>query len=428
MVTSFLEMLMMTMRNKVLMNKGDISKIKLLWFYPSSMKPVRRNGLQSKWDELCIKHLPDTSPIGIPESLAPYYYYKNKNAVKGGVDRPAVSIDIGGGTTDVAIFKSQPLAITSFKFAANALFGDGYSPDGAANNHGMVIKYKAHFQKLLKANKLPELENILEKISVKNKSADINTYLLSLEENHIIKDKNLFSFNRLLSKDDDLKVIFLFFYAAMMYHLAQLMKAQGLDMPKNLLFSGTGSKLLSIISPNNVQLADLSKHIFSHVYEAEYDRDGLNLSTDYSQPKEITCKGGLVIPESDLSVDVGALRRVHQPVVGPDEKLTYAHLTSEFYDKAEKEVTDFIEFFLDDLSKKINFTDHFGVSATALDVFGQLARKNIKGYLMQGVDDNKRLDGITDDKKELEETLFFYPLVSILFDASNELSGLSPIQ
>ena len=85
--------------------------------------------------------------------MAPYYYHKARN----GATSTVVSVDIGGGTTDVLIVnKGTPLHLTSFRFAANTIFGDGYSYDSTSN--GFVNHYKETIMNQFDTNNLGVLK------------------------------------------------------------------------------------------------------------------------------------------------------------------------------------------------------------------------------------------------------------------------------
>ncbi len=81
------------------------------------MKPARKSSLENTWNELFQQYFnPENKPIGITESLAPFYYFRGVNRLQGGAYKPVVSVDIGGGTTDIVVFKSnKPLLLTSFQ-------------------------------------------------------------------------------------------------------------------------------------------------------------------------------------------------------------------------------------------------------------------------------------------------------------------------
>jgi len=79
------------------------------------MTPGRVATLKEAWTELVQQHLSGTVvPVGMTESLAPFYFFKGRNELQGGAYKPVVSIDIGGGTTDAGVFKqNEPLLLTS---------------------------------------------------------------------------------------------------------------------------------------------------------------------------------------------------------------------------------------------------------------------------------------------------------------------------
>ena len=426
-VNAFFEKIIMLMRNKVIMNKGNLSQTKLVWFYPSSMKPARKSSLENSWNELFQKYFnpQNIRPIGISESLAPFYYFKGVGKLQGGAYKPVVSIDIGGGTTDVVVFKSnKPLLLTSFKFAANTIFGDGFNEYGAASTNGLMIKYLEIYTSLFRANKRNHLVTLLEQLKANNKSEDINAFLFSLENNSAISDKKLFSYNHLLSVDEDFKILFIYFYSAIIYHIAELMKIKKIEFPKHLVFSGTGSKILSIISTDKNILGLLSKKIFEGVYNQKYDSDGLTIETEKDMPKEVTCKGGLMSNPEDLVIDIQEIKAILTCVEAKGiSKLTYESLD----ESTKAEITSYVKkfniFFLS-LGSEFSFTDYFSVSEKSLLIFKNELNKHLRDYLEEGLEYNKKLDEVTGDDREIEETLFFYPLVGVISNLSKYLAEL----
>lgn len=428
-VRAFFEKIIMLMRNKVLFNKGNLSKTRLVWFYPSSMKPARKSDLENTWNELFNQYFNPTNPaVGITESLAPFYYFKGTNKLQGGAFKPVVSIDIGGGTTDIVVFKqNKPLLLSSFKFAANTIFGDGFSEYGAATSNGLISKYYSHFENLLATNKLYDLSKVLSSIREKNRTEDLNAFFFSIEDNPKIKDKKLFSYNSLLAKDDDLKIIFLYFYTAIIYHIADLMKLKGVELPKHIIFSGTGSKILNIISPNKKILSEFSKTIFESVYESHFDSDGLSIETEKDMPKEVTCKGGLMLNPEDLSFDIRNIKATLTCVENKGiDTLTYEALDEETKSNIVSYVNDFNKFFLS-LNHRFSFSDYFNVSEDSLKIFKEEVNKHLRDYLEEGLEYNKKLDNVGRDDKEIEESLFFYPLIGAINNLSSHLSQLTQI-
>jgi hypothetical protein len=426
-VRAYFEKIIMLLRNKVLFNRGNLSQTKLVWFYPSSMKPARKSQLESTWNELFDQYFnPSQQAVGITESLAPFYYFKGINKLQGGAFKPVVSIDIGGGTTDIVVFKSnKPLLMTSFKFAANAIFGDGFSEYGAAKSNGLISKYLPYYENLLATNKLYDLSKVLSSIKDKNKTEDINAFFFSIENNPKIKDKKLFSYNSLLSNDEDLKIIFIYFYSAIIYHIADLMKQKQIELPKHIVFSGTGSKVLNVISSDLKILATLSKKIFENVYGKSFDTDGLSIETEKEMPKEVTCKGGLMLNAEDLAIDISSIKATNTCLEGIS-KLTYDQLNETAKENIANYVSDFNEFFFN-LNTQYGFADYFNVSAKSLEIFKDELNKHLRDYLEEGLEYNKKLDEIDTDDKEVEETLFFYPLIGAINNLSTHLSQLTQV-
>ena len=429
-ISAYFETLLLMMRNKVLRNGGSLKETRLIWFYPSSMTIDRKNGMGGKIEEMFQKYFDATTPpIGISESLAPFYYYKETGQLPGGTYSPAVSIDIGGGTTDIVVFKaSKPILLSSFKFAANTIFGDGFYEFGALSN-GLIKKYSSHYENLLSANKQYDLMKVLDSIKEKNKTEDIIAFLFSLENNYRIKDTSLFSFNALLGQDRDFKIVFVYFYTAIIYHVAQLMKNKlpNIPMPTNIVFGGTGSKILRIISSNQGTISELTELIFEGVFDEKFGSESLTIKTEKFHPKEVTCKGGLMTDISELDIDI---RKIKAILTGLDDesnsKLTYADLTENVQHSITGQVSEFNNFFLG-LDAKMSFSDNFGISYSALEIFKNGINRHLRDYLAEGLDYTKKMDEVKSDEKEIGETLFFYPIIGTISHLSKQLAELTPV-
>jgi hypothetical protein len=420
---------MMLLRNKVLLNRGNLPETKMVWFYPSSMKPARKSSLEHAWNELFHHYFnPKVNPIGIAESLAPFFYYKGTGQLQGGAYKPVVSIDIGGGTSDVVVFQSnKPLLLTSFKFAANAIFGDGFSEYGSVKTNGIIQKYIHHYERLLSANKKFALLSVLAKMIERNRSEDINAFFFSLENNSTITDKKLFSYNRNLAGDEDLVIIFTYFYAAITYHIASLMRHKGIEKPKHIVFSGTGSKILNLVSTDRKVLTHLAKMIFESVYGDYFDKDGLTIITENEIPKEVTCKGGLMLNAEDMSIDLNSIKSTLTCLesIGINQ-LKYDDLNEKNKEEITKYVEGFNSFFLN-LNKKYSFTDHLNVSVKSLEVFEEDVNKHLRDFLEEGIEYNRKMDDSNTEYKDIEESLFFYSIIGVINNLSSTLSQITPM-
>jgi hypothetical protein len=428
-IEHYIEEMLTLCKNKVLMNNGNLSNTKITWFYPVSMTTHRLSVFRTIWEEKFNKvfGLDIDNLLDYPESIAPFYYYKANEGIKAHA-KPSISIDIGGGTSDIMIFADgKPQLITSFKFAGNSIFGDGFN--GNIKSNGFVQKYYEQFKELLSQNELKVEVGILDKIYSENASSvDLINFLFSLNNNKNIKDKQLIlDFSGMLKKDSDFKIIFLLFYSSIVYHIAEMMKIKGMDAPRNILFSGTGSKTLQILdSDRNLgSLTKLFEAIFNEVYES--NDSNIKLKANAS-PKEITCKGGFYI-DKNLNINshkeliefnIGNIndKKIQKRAQVDDSVMTYNNINKEFINGVMENLDSFYNLFLK-LSKSMDFIDEFGISKTSLKVFDKNKSKDLEDFIMAGLDAAKK---DSNDDEALSETLFFYPLIGKLNELASEIN------
>lgn len=91
------------LRNKVVMNGGNLQQTDITWFYPISMSPKRVNLIRTTWNNAYHKYFGNGTTKSMTESSAPIQYFFRQNATATNL----VSIDIGGGTTDIAFAKME---------------------------------------------------------------------------------------------------------------------------------------------------------------------------------------------------------------------------------------------------------------------------------------------------------------------------------
>ena len=230
-----------------------------------------------------------------------------------------VSIDIGGGTTDTVIYQptanrldTEPVAISSFRFAGDAIFGDAFTERDADNNP-LIRHYGEYFKRLIsKNNDIGYLNSILQDVLKRKRSQDVNAFLFSIENVEQLRnlrevDRNIYSYNTLLRNDAQRKLIFMYFYAAIIYYIAQSMRARNYEKPKQIYFSGTGSKILNILGSID-QVTEFTRLILERVFEQEYT-ERFSIKIEHKSPKQITCRGGIKLESlrMDGNVDVNRL-------------------------------------------------------------------------------------------------------------------------
>lgn len=428
-IQAYLTELALIMKAKVLLGGGDISRTRLVWFYPLSMKVGNVNTLARLWQRVFSEvfglQYADNNIVQMPESVAPYYFYKCSSNYRGAASTVA-NIDIGGGSSDVVVFEpgtSQPALLTSFRFAANVLFGDGFSKVPHGDTNPMTVKYVDYFRRLFNSDddKYGELNGILDDITAKRKSEDINAYLFSVADNKTVKGNDVFSYNSLLSEDGHFKIVFIYFYSAIIYYVAMLMKHRNLDMPRCVMFSGTGSKVLDIVGSQR-DLDLISQTIFERVYGKTYGPDGFSVVMERSEPKQITCRGALMQvgnPASDGVFEVETLNRMLDSF-DSDLKVIWSATKKEtlVYDDMDNpevrndivaQVRIFNDFFIK-LCDDMHVVDRFLVDNQALQNFRQLVGKDLDHHLLNGWFYQNANTTERNGNDIIEDVPFFYPI------------------
>jgi hypothetical protein len=423
------------LRNKVLLNGGNLGATKIIWFYPASMNEGKITKLNKTWKELYKKYFGDDldNVICMSESSAPYHYYSKKQGAKSDV----VTIDVGGGTTDVYVVESKiPKMLLSFRYASNAIFGDAYNWD--SDNNGFVKRYKNKFLDVLRTNGFLELEQAFAQIENRKSSPDITAFLFALAANKKIKGNKSLDFLDRLSADDQLRYVFILFYASIIYFIAKSMKNKGLNKPLTLAFSGNGAKTLRIVSDDKKIIARFAKLIFDGVYGN--DSGALDVIME-DNPKKATCKGGILEPKSQ---EPDRIEGVKYTLIGndfdtiPDEKVRYSNITSETQKQIVEQVSQFMDFMFQ-LHEDNNdfFTNKLSADESILRFVRDICsdqselRESLKagmdhkyeemfGSVIDPFNSAEALEKLKD--KKVEETLFFYPLVGILNKLAREIS------
>lgn len=286
---SFLGELLFIVRSHMLCRGFRLEQCKLLWTYPLSFQPELIEYYQNAWSlSYCLYFNPvllnpERDKIVDEETLKDWVKYTNesRSPIYECIDNPAdahhltILMDIGGGSTDVIGYKnSQPMFITSFGFAGNALYLGGsmnHNEDDLQQNYMRWFVRRTCQDVFKKDSSLSGTK----KIGV---DAPINTLMNYGLTEAATEFKAIFH-------NEAVQFMLQFHNAAIFYHTAQLCKIKSADeMPVKLFLTGNGSKLVSM--NKNEKLVN---KIFSHVYGI--DANIPVKSPDY--PKAATAKGSL---------------------------------------------------------------------------------------------------------------------------------------
>lgn len=410
---SYVRCLMLIIRNKVLLNGGDLQRTKIAWFYPISMAPKRLRRLRETWAEAYKEYFGDGETSYMTESAAPIQYFFKRYSTATSL----VNIDIGGGTTDIAFAKDRIINnVTSFRFASNVLFEDSFSDYDYSN--GIVDYYKGNVIKLLEEKNIGELTRVFYSDN-NQRPSNMASFLFGLRDNTLVQkagiDKKAVDFNFILQEDENFKIVFIIFYTSIIYHIAQIVKRLELEVPRHISFSGNGSKVIRVITTDTKILAKYTKTIFEKVLGKPYGKELelLGLEKD-SNPKDSTCKGGLIgVDNDDNKAETIVFKSDCSGVVGKSD--TYATISEAYKDRTINAVEHFFRFVFEDMNSEFNFDDNFGVNISSLRIAQEIATKDLMTFLEKGL---SLRCAETEQEDMIEETLFFYPIKGVLQEIS----------
>lgn len=422
----YIDNLCYLMRNKVALNNGNLANTKIRWTYPLSMNTERLGSVTDKWNAAYIKYFgynADNNCNNLTESLAPFYHYSSLPDHREFI-KDLVSIDIGGGTTDVVFVKdSQPYFVTSFRFAANDLFGLGQSVSKIIAKHKQVIENQiSEFRILSKA---------MNSIEQNTDFGDFASFFFSLKENEDLTEKGKsIDFSKTLKEDNNQKLVFLLFFSAIIYHTAQVMNAKGLSIPRHITFSGNGSRVIDVLGKKNM-LEKIATLIFEKIFEKKYGDEGmpkkLEIIPNTSNPKEVTCKGTIHTLDKVLpSVSNDVLLGTDSTSFASRQTYSDLQINADLIDKINSQVNSFFTYVFDELlnseiKKQVgteSIEDALSIPKSAIERAKEIvARKeDIKNI-------TKNKISTKDYSSRIEETFFFFPIPTLLRTISKEIEN-----
>ncbi|WP_332021582.1 hypothetical protein [Kaistella sp.] len=400
----FIEELFFLLRNKTLFSGGALANTKIAWSYPLSMPPTQINDLEVNFQKNYERFFGgDLSNMSIMnESVAPFEFLKNEGGIVA-FEKPVTLIDIGGGTVDIVVFRNNVAEkISSAKFGANSIFSNSNSNIQGNGFLKEIEKFKTN-------NKdVNPLFDLLKKFENNNQMSEAINLLFFVDESEYyasVQNK----FGDQLRANEKLKAVFVFYYSAIIYHVAKLMKTEKYDIPSKLIFSGNGSKILKLIESNSraALLSEIGKYIFENVYNSEIQN---RLSVELKEnPKQMTAKG--LTWSTDLDTNIRSLKTVllgdtDDTVIQRDTAIRYSEINDEKVSSISNEVYRFIDIFskmYGDLNE-----DHFGLDRDFIHSFQNVLKEDVENYIMLEVKKNNGNDSISD-------SLFFYPLLNSIY-------------
>ncbi len=429
---AFIEQLVLMGRNYVLSNGLNPAQTNVMWFKPLSMATEQTATFENLWKEYYVKYFTKNRNVkklfNITESWAPFYSYE-----KGfGAGKYFVSIDIGGGTTDILAFdNNKPSLTSSFRFAGNDLFDNGLNFDNsgdhvsAKKDNGFAMHFSRLMEKRFSSNNEDDKLSILNYILNSNelRSEDLVSFFFGVD-----------GFSELVKLDKNFGLLFLLHNAAVFFHCAQILKIKAPDhIPSHIGLSGNGARLLEISNKSNDMnrakgMANMVSYIFKHVFEAE-ETPTVKIHI-LDNPKESTAIGGIIGLDQIISNPTGDIDNYYISA-GDDETLIHnndyetkkkynlkvVRDESDLLDKVGLNYRNFIRYFFEQLWFECDLPNNMGVDKSY----------NTEKLLTYFTDENNIrnvLDSIVNYKMDVEkvlylnETLFFVPVKAYLYDFS----------
>ena len=413
----YIDDLMFMLRTKVIVEGGDLSQTKLTWFYPISMAPGRKQQLNRIWNEKFAEYFNNSENAieAMSESYAPFLHYRNENSTVSNL----VNIDIGGGTTDVAYFIDKELSfVTSFKFAANDIFQNPYVNDTIHN--GIVDAYKDRIKSILEANSddnaVREVLSIFDSDNNRH-PANMASFLFSLKNNQNLKNVSQgdIDFNELLQNDEQFKIVFVIFYTAIIYHIAQIIKLKELPLPRHISLSGNGSKVIKIVTSDTDILSKYTKKLFEEVTGQNFDNPLNIIGLGKDGSKESTCKGGILGSEPEGNLEKQVILKSSGNELISD--VLFGSIDANYKKEVEQSADKFFEFFFS-ICQKFKMKDNFLISNESIETVKRYCKQDLATFINRGLEIQRK---DYEDTDPIRETLFFYPIKGFLSNLINNL-------
>lgn len=286
---AFVKELLFIVRCHILSKGYNLSNVSIYWSYPLSFDQTLVAEYDTIWKNSYKKFICNTNDVGkyvhyTNESRSPIHHCIDPTTAQ----HLTLLVDMGGGSTDVIGYKNyNPLFITSYRFAGNALYVNDES-NMIRRDQNLFEKYILNCRLFSGVGGDDGNHFRVQKIS-----AGENESISSLMNYGFSKAPDEFTS---IFRNADPKFMLLLHNSALIYHIAQLCKAKSEDMPVDIYFTGNGSNQFKM----NADYKDLIKIIF----ESVYGKNGNINITFKEDPKSATVRGTLKgVYEKKLELD-----------------------------------------------------------------------------------------------------------------------------
>ena len=318
-VRIFFRQLLLMIRTKAILEnsdtkRADISKLKVVLSFPLSMgKDLKKKLVEIFTEEkkeiidknFSAKSNESENPIiEVTESIAPYYELKHNDGNSNIESESFCNIDIGGGTTDLAVINPSKdnmeleCHCCSFKFAGQQLWGSGNNPY-RRNENGFVAYYKDFINK--NDNHLSRaLEGLLDDSFTIRTEDIVGILFTSPPTNSGLKS---YRFTEIFADKPELRVVLFVHYAAIIYYLCKFLLLKEKQIPRNLSFSGKGSQYINLVFANEKDLLYITRKLII-LFSGLTPRNDFAIRME-KNPKAVTAKGSVCFAAEKIKVEEG---------------------------------------------------------------------------------------------------------------------------
>ena len=405
-ILNYFTQILWMLKNKAIQNGGNDSFTICLTF-PETMPIPVKTALVGLWQTANNNlHLNCHIDANYSESLAPY----NIMVPDFGASS-FLNIDIGGGTHDILFVNRDTTGqlvsanYASARFAGDDLWGDGTiitDPPTLCNGFVNYLYNKIDSDRnRYSAEVLRPLDTL--KGGTANTSGDIMSYLFGHD--------SVFNTSSAIRANNTAYSLVFIHYMALMYHVARLIKKQGVPIPNYISFTGMGSKYMNLISPNADDIKVLTKLLLEE-YTGLQVPDLFNIVNNRPDAKEITAKGALTTPAVGFLIPAGRLRAIVDYGFDTPNAVTYRDIrTQNVQNQLMAEYRRFLNSLQErELAQFLHTNYNLTFDPAVINKL-KLDAQNSYNTIANSIPADF-------DTFEMSETLFFYPLKNALIECS----------
>ncbi|MVZ60537.1 hypothetical protein [Sphingobacterium humi] len=427
-VRSFLEQIIVMCKNKVLEEDGDIRKSKFIWSYPMSYGTHQIKKVETDISELIEIHFGTHIQIDkVCESVAPFYAISKEGKILGS-SNTILSIDIGGGTVDSVTYQNQQVKnVTSMIFGANYIYANGY--ETALNTNTFYQIGEQFIASLSQENqhKVKSIKSGIEHVDQDEeayKMSNLISYYFSIENHKEFAGMSNISFSKFLANDENLRAIYLFYYASLIYFNIKSLRLQGISKPDKIIFSGNGSKLLHILDSSKSNHKEILEEYTDFIIRWIYEEMSSVTVLTSSHPKELTAQGAVLLPHEDetvlASLSSKNINKIFTTYLGDADNSIIDYAKEMKYDDISLENLESVYHVYEDFVKMFFATplikDLFGIERDLKKILQDvlLHKKRALEFLEAGISRRRKQVAETDN---IADPLFFYIIRGMLNDS-----------